>query len=78
MMPPSSISTLVVTLRLLVVGLVVEVEVGTTLELSIEIFNITAVPSVDLGVTFRIVPTSSLWMVWKGLTAPPAVPVLVY
>ena len=48
------------------------------LELSIESFIITAVPSAEIvGVTLRMVPTSSRWMVWKGLTAPlVAVPVL--
>jgi len=70
--PPSSMSTVVVMVRLLVTRSTAPAGFWPMLELSIEIFIMTAEPSGEMvGVTLRMVPTSSRWMVWKGLTVPP-------
>src|SRR5258708_4572822 len=76
-MPPSSMSTVVLIVRLLVTRSTAPAGFWPMLELSIESFSITELPSAEMvGVTLRIVPTSWRWMVWNGLTTP-EVPVAV-
>ncbi len=41
------------------------------LEASCEILSSTELPSLICGVILRMLPTSSRWMVWNGLTTPP-------
>src|ERR1700722_17794398 len=50
---------------------------GLADELSRSIFSRTASPSLICGVSLMIVPTSSRWIVWKGVTELFAEPVLV-
>ena len=79
-MPPSSISTLVLIVRFVVVRSTAPwgpASLGTTEELSRSIFSRTASPSLICGVSLMIVPTSSRWIVWKGVTELFAEPVLV-
>jgi len=69
-MPPSSTSTLVEMVRLFVIRSLVLTcwELAAMLEASCEILRTTESPSLIWGVIFRMLPTSSRWMVWNGLT----------
>ena len=71
-MPPSSISTLVVMVRLLVMRSTAPAGFWPMLELSMrDLQQHRRAFRVICGVTLRMVPTSSRWMVWKGFTVPP-------
>ena len=76
--PPSSMSTCVLMVRLLVTRSTAPELVAAMLELSCSILSITESPSLICGVTFRIVPTSWRWMVWNGASGVPPPLVLVY
>ena len=77
--PPSSISTCVLMVRLLVTRSTAPELVAAMLELSCSILSITESPSLICGVILRMVPTSCRWIVWKGFRLLPVLPpVLVY
>ena len=78
-MPPSSTSTRVEMVRLLVTRSVVDTWAAAAAmpEASCSILSRIVSSSVICGVIFRMLPTSLRSMVWNGLTAPPAPPVLV-
>jgi len=65
--------TLVVIVRLLVIRslLLTCCELAAMLDASCEILSRTELPSLICGVILRMLPTSSRWMVWNGLTLPP-------
>ena len=78
-MPPSSMSTLVLIVRLLVMRLFASPELPVSdraLELDLELHQRAAF--VICGVILRMVPTSSRWTVVNGFTSPllPVLPVL--
>ena len=76
-MPWSSISTLVLITRLLVIRLLASPVVPESSELSSSILSMIASPSLICGVIFRMVPTSWRCTVVNGLTVPLLVLVLL-
>ena len=76
--PPSSISTRVLMVRLLVMRSTAPALEAAMLELSCSILSITESPSLICGVTLSSVPTSRRWIVWKGASGVPPPLVLVY
>ena len=78
-MPPSSMSTLVSMVRLLVMALPASPVLPDNAELSMLILSCTSEPPwLSCGVILRMVPTSWRCTVVKGFTSPWPLPVLVY